>query len=120
MVLTTKNGSDDFKDLLDMNFPRSNHGCGWMYSEAHAGRPLLVVTGGTKYNNPRTEFYDFTWPGASWQLGEILKEHIFSKKRSKGLLFWPNRQSIVCSKENKCNSTLFGITWKLSTLKHRE
>ena len=51
-----------------------------MYSEAHSGRPLLVVTGGTKDNNPRTEFYDFTWPGASWQLGEILKEHIFSKK----------------------------------------
>ena len=87
MVFTTKNGSDDFEDLLVMNFPRSNHGCGWMYSEAHAGRPLLVVTGGTKYNNPRTEFYDFTWPGASWQLGEILKEPIFSKKKIKGATF---------------------------------
>ena len=49
IVLTTKNGSDDFEDLLDMNFPRSNHGCGWMYSEAHAGHPLLVVTGGITY-----------------------------------------------------------------------
>ena len=86
--MTTKNGSDDFEDLLDMNFPRSNHGCGWMYSEAHSGRPLLVVTGGTKDNNPRTEFYDFTWPGASYQqLGEILKEPIFSKKKIKGATF---------------------------------
>ena len=101
MVFTTKNRSDDFEDLLVMNFPRSNHGCGWMYSEAHAGRPLLVVTGGTKYNNPRTEFYDFTWPGASWQLGEILKEPIFFKKKcfqSGKVLLGPIRQSIVCSK----------------------
>ena len=83
MVFTTKNESDDFSFAymkLDMNFPRSNHGCGWMYSEAHAGRPLLVVTGGTEENNPRTEFYDFTYPNATWQLGELLKEPNFFKK----------------------------------------
>ena len=82
MVFKTKDGSDDFSFafLPDMNFPRSNHGCGWMYSEAHAGRPLLVVTGGTEENNPRTEIYDFTRPNATWQLGELLKEPNFFKK----------------------------------------
>ena len=51
-----------------------------MYSEAHAGRPLLVVSGGTKENNPRTEIYDFTRLNATWQLGEFLKEPNFFKK----------------------------------------
>ena len=35
---------------------RSNHACGIMHSEAHSGRPILVVTGGTKTIQGTTEF----------------------------------------------------------------
>lgn len=70
MVLTQKNGSKEWKHLPAMNFPRSNHSCGFMYSKSHGGRPIFVVAGGTKENNDATEILDFTQPDPLWQLGE--------------------------------------------------
>ena len=71
MVLTQKNGSKEWEHLPAMNFPRSNHSCGFMYSKSHGGRPIFVVAGGTKENNEATEILDFTLPDPSWQLGEF-------------------------------------------------
>ena len=71
MVLTQKIGSKEWENLPDMNFPRSNHSCGFMYSKSHGGRPIFVVAGGTKENNDATEILDFTQPDASWQLSEF-------------------------------------------------
>ena len=79
MVLRQKNGSDEWENLPDMNFPRSNFGCGFIYSEAHKGRPIFVVAGGTEENNDATEILDFTQPNASWQIGKFQKVLVFSK-----------------------------------------
>ena len=48
-------------------YPRSNHACGILHSQAHSGRPLLVVTGGIGTNPKTTEFWDFTMTNSTWQ-----------------------------------------------------
>ena len=37
-------------------------------SEKHEGRPLLVVAGGWTDGERTSEFWDFTKPGAKWEL----------------------------------------------------
>jgi len=51
------------------NIKRRASGCGIVKSDAHGGRPLLVVAGGRDGNAKKTsEYLDFTLPSPTWKL----------------------------------------------------
>jgi len=64
------NNKEEFSLVKEtqMKQKRYNHGCGIFYSNKHDGRPLLVVAGGWTDGERSSEFWDFTKPGAKWEL----------------------------------------------------
>lgn len=51
-----------------MKHKRQKHACGIVHSIQHQGRPLLVVAGSDGRDGDSSEYWDFTLPGAQWQL----------------------------------------------------
>ena len=54
-----------------MNHGRYQHGCGIYHSSVHLGRPVIVTAGSTFGKGEKSsEIWDFTVPGAQWQLSK--------------------------------------------------
>jgi len=51
-----------------MKHTRYFHACGIVHSRQHKNRPLLVMAGGIGDGMDKSEYLDFTHPGAQWQL----------------------------------------------------
>jgi len=51
-----------------MKHTRYFHACGIVHSIQHQDRPLLVMAGGIGDGMDKSEYLDFTLPGAQWQL----------------------------------------------------
>ena len=69
-VISMKIQMGKWKRQPSMNQKRANHACAIMHSEAHSGRPIVVVAGGGEKFQDNTEFWDFTLAHSTWQSGK--------------------------------------------------
>ena len=57
----------------NMNYKRSYFTCGLFLSNAHEGRPIVVVAGGGYLSDLPSEYWDFTKDGAAWELSSKIQ-----------------------------------------------